>query len=76
MKGGYKITEINGTQIELGGDIIASADKRPIQNLEELSHYITNNKVEGDVITLGILRDGQPQEVKVTLEAKPKILRQ
>jgi S1-C subfamily serine protease len=76
MKGGYKITEINGTQIELGGDIITSADKRPIQNLEELSHYITNNKVEGDVITLGILRDGQPQEVKVTLEAKPKVLRQ
>jgi len=76
IRGGYKITEINGTQIELGGDIITSADKQPIQNLEELSHYITNNKIEGDVISIGILRDGQPQEIKITLETKPKDLRQ
>jgi S1-C subfamily serine protease len=76
MRGGYKITEINGTQIEIGGDIITSADKQPIQNLEELSHYITNNKIEGDVINIGILRDGKPQEIKITLETKPKDLRQ
>jgi len=76
IRGGYKITEINGTQIEIGGDIITSADKRPIQNLEELSHYITNNKIEGDVINIGILRDGKPQEIKITLETKPKDLRQ
>jgi serine protease Do len=44
--------------------------------LEELSHYITNNKVEGDVITIGILRDGQPAEIKITLETKPRELRQ
>jgi serine protease Do len=76
IRGGYKITEINGTQLEIGGDIITSADKQPIQNLEELSHYITNNKIEGDVINIGILRDGKPQEIKITLETKPKDLRQ
>ena len=76
MKGGYRITDINGTQIELGGDIITSADKVPIKNLKDLLTYITNNKKEGDKMSIGILRDGKPQEIEATLEAKPKDLRQ
>ena len=76
MKGGYKITDINGTEIQLGGDIITSADKIPIQSLKDLTTYISNNKKEGDKMTLGILRDGKPQEIDVTLQAKPKDLNQ
>jgi S1-C subfamily serine protease len=76
MKGGYKITDINGTEIQLGGDIITSADKIPIENLKDLSTYIANNKKAGDKMTLGILRDGKPQEIDVTLQAKPKDLKQ
>jgi S1-C subfamily serine protease len=73
MKGGYRITDINGTGIELGGDIITSADNETIENLQELSTYITDNKREGDQISLGILRDGKPQEIEVTLQARPNL---
>jgi len=76
LKGGYILTEINGTQIELGGDIIISADKQPIDNLRELSTYIANNKKAGDVMNVGILRDGKPQEVNVTLETRPNDIKQ
>jgi len=76
LKGGYILSEINGTQIELGGDIIISADKQPIDNLRELSTYIMNNKKDGDIISIGILRDGKPQEVNVTLETRPNDLKQ
>ena len=62
--------------MELGGDIIVSADKQPIKSLQELSYYIKNTKKTGDIITLGILRDGQPHEIKVTLQTKPKDLKQ
>ena len=71
LEGGYRITDISGTQIELGGDIIITADKQPIENLRDMSTYISNNKIEGDTISLGILRDGKPQEIDVTLEARP-----
>jgi serine protease Do len=71
LEGGYRITNINGTQIELGGDIIISADNQTIENLRDMATYISNNKVEGDTISLGILRDGKPQEIKVTLETRP-----
>jgi S1-C subfamily serine protease len=36
-----------------------------------MSTYIANNKIEGDTITLGILRDGESLEIQVTLEARP-----
>lgn len=71
LEGGYRITDINGTQIELGGDIIISADKQPIENLRDMATYISNNKIEGETISLGILRDGKPQEIEVTLETRP-----
>jgi S1-C subfamily serine protease len=76
LKGGYILTEINGTQVELGGDIIISADKQPIDNLRELSTYIMNNKKNGDVMSVGILRDGKLQEVNVTLETRPNDMKQ
>ena len=76
MKGGYRITNINGTEIELGGDIITSADKVPIKNLKDLSTYITNNKREGDKMSIGVLRDGKPQEITVTLVPRPMDLKQ
>lgn len=71
MKGGYRITDINGTQVELGGDIIISADKQQIDNLRDMSTYIANNKIDGDSINLGILRDAKPLEIQVTLEKRP-----
>ena len=71
LEGGYRITDINGTKVELGGDIIISADKQSIENLRDMSTYIANNKIEGDTITLGILRDGKSLEIQVTLETRP-----
>lgn len=71
LEGGYRITDINGTLVELGGDIIISADKQPIENLRDMSTYIANNKIEGDTITLGVLREGKPLEIQVTLETRP-----
>jgi S1-C subfamily serine protease len=55
----------------LGGDIIISADDQPLENLRDMSTYITNNKIEGDTITLGVLREGKPLEIQVTLENRP-----
>jgi S1-C subfamily serine protease len=36
-----------------------------------MSTYISNNKIDGDIISLGVIRDGKPLEVQVTLEKRP-----
>jgi S1-C subfamily serine protease len=70
LRGGYVIRDINGTEIELGGDVIISADGQPINNITELTNYIQSKSV-GDKVTLGIIRDGQPKEITLTLGPAP-----
>jgi len=54
----------------LGGDVIISADGQPINNITELTNYIQSKSV-GDKVTLGIIRDGQPKEITLTLGPAP-----
>jgi len=71
IKGGYIIRDINGTKIELGGDVIIGADNQTVENLSQLTNYLSENKKVGDKVTLDVLRDGQPKEITVTLASKP-----
>jgi serine protease Do len=71
IKGGYIIRDINGTQIEFGGDVIIGADNQTMENLSQLTNYLSENKKVGDKVTLDVLRDGQPKEITVTLASKP-----
>jgi serine protease Do len=73
LRGGYVIREINGTEMELGGDVIISADGQPVTNLSELTNYVLSNKSVGDKLTLAILRDGQSKEITLTLAPKPRL---
>lgn len=62
----------------LKGDVVTSIDSHPIDRLgyfdHELygrlfwSHLVRGAKAVGETITLGILREGQPQDIEVTLE--------
>jgi S1-C subfamily serine protease len=71
IKGGYIIRDINGTKIEFGGDVIIGADNQTMENLSQLTNYLSENKKVGDKVTLDVLRDGQPKEITVTLASKP-----
>ncbi len=52
------------------GDIITAVDGNAVSSVEDLTNYLTN-KHSGDTVTLTILRGGQQQQVKVTLEPWP-----
>jgi S1-C subfamily serine protease len=54
-------------QIHLG-DIIVSMDGKPIASAKDLFAALEQHKV-GDTVTLAIVREGQQQDVKVTLQA-------
>ena len=58
IRGGYKIDNINGREIALGGDIIVGIDNRTVTTLENILTYISNEKQAGDTVQLSILRDG------------------
>lgn len=50
------------------GDVIVAIDDKPIAEVKDLYSALEHSKV-GDTVTVGFLRDGQRQNVKITLQA-------
>jgi serine protease Do len=68
MRGGYTVANINGTEIELGGDVIIKIDNETVTTLNDILTYLDTKKV-GDTVQLTIIRDGKLQTIDVTLAA-------
>jgi len=69
IRGGSQPTSISG--LEAGGDLITAIDGRAIATFDQLLSYLITNKSPGDPIVLTILRDGQTQDVTITLGKRP-----
>ena len=67
LRGGYIISEINGKQLQLGGDIIIKIDNNKVKNQHDIKNYLSTKKL-GDMINITVIRDGKPltQAVKLT----------
>jgi len=75
-EGGAKLTQItpDSPAAKAGlkvGDIVKTADKKPITKYEELTELIRSHKV-GDKLTLVIVRDKETREITVTLGRRPE----
>ncbi|HWV38434.1 MAG TPA: Do family serine endopeptidase [Vulgatibacter sp.] len=65
--------EPNGPGAKAGlepGDAVVTLNGNPVKGASELSREVAQSR-PGDTVTLGILRDGRQQEVKVTLGERP-----
>ena len=70
IRGGDISADVNGSQVQLGGDIIVSVDNKPVGSADELATLIGAHK-PGDAVTVGVLRDGKKKSFKVTLGNRP-----
>jgi S1-C subfamily serine protease len=71
LRGSAQPTTINGQDVNVGGDVIIAIDNQPVKTFDDLVAYLTSSTGVGQTITLTILRDGQQQDIKVTLVARP-----
>lgn len=71
IKGTSGTKVVDGEEIPLGGDIIVGVDDVQVRKFEQLLGYLFTKTDPGQTVTLKILRDGQPLEVKVTLAERP-----
>jgi serine protease Do len=67
IRGGDVLTDVNGTEVELGGDVIVGIDNTTVRKIDDMLSYLETKKQVGDTAILTIVRDGRPQEVNVTL---------
>jgi S1-C subfamily serine protease len=68
---GSSQTVLPGREIPLGGDVILSIDGITVRKIDDLLGYLEQSTQVGQIVTLGIWRDGETTEVDLTLTARP-----
>lgn len=71
IRGGDVLTDVNGRQIELGGDVIVAVDNTTVREIDDLLSYLETEKSVGENVVLRVIRDGEVQEIGVTLAPRP-----
>lgn len=71
IRGGGTLEDIDGRQIELGGDVIVAVDNVTVRNIDDLLSYLQSKGSVGEVVILGVSRDGKIQEIAMTVAARP-----
>lgn len=62
---------INGIQTTVGGDVITAIDGTPVNSMSDIIAYLAIHTQVGQKVTMTILRNGQTQNVDVTLGTRP-----
>jgi S1-C subfamily serine protease len=70
LRGGDDKLRFQAAEYRTGGDVVLQIDGRDVVRPDDLSRFIAAQK-PGDKVTLVILRDGQKQEIEVTLGKRP-----
>jgi S1-C subfamily serine protease len=70
LRGGQREIIIGGLRLPVGGDIIVAFDDEEISDMQELIAWIDRRKV-GQTITVNILRNGRPMNLKAYLTESP-----
>ncbi|MFZ0646850.1 MAG: trypsin-like peptidase domain-containing protein [Nitrososphaeraceae archaeon] len=71
IRGGDRVTNVNGREIRLGGDIVLKIDNQDVRKIEDILTYLEGQKHVGDTVQLTIVRDGKTQTVNATLTPRP-----
>jgi S1-C subfamily serine protease len=57
--------------VAAGGDIVTAVDGRAVKRPEDFISYLELQKKAGDAMTLTVLRNGQQQDISLTLGQRP-----
>ena len=70
IRGGTSTKVIQGAPVSVGGDVVTKLDGQPLTSMDQLAAAIAQKQV-GDKVTLTVVRNGQPQDITVTLGNRP-----
>ncbi len=71
LKASEQQAQIDGTDFNVGGDVITAVDGQPVKRFDDLVSYLFASTTVGQTIKLDILRDGKEKTLDLTLAARP-----
>jgi S1-C subfamily serine protease len=63
---------MGGRNIVLGGDVIVGIEDRKVEDINDILDYLLRKTEVGDTVEVHIIRDGERQTVKMTLQDRPE----
>ena len=66
LRGGTEPAYLGNVQIKLGGDLIVAVGDQRIEDLQDMSHAMSNHRA-GETVKVTVYRKNQKLEVPVTL---------
>jgi len=73
LREGDEITNIQGQEIALGGDVIIGIDGNEVRGIEDVLVYLARETEPGDSVEIEVIRDGEVIELTVNLDSRPEI---
>jgi serine protease Do len=73
LHGSDRRADLDGEQVEVGGDVIVAIDNHLVSDFDDLVSYLVGRTRVGDEVTLTLLRDGTEQAIEVTLASRPAV---
>ena len=71
LVGASEEATVDGRQVLTGGDVITKIDDQEVKTFDDLLIYIALQTEPGQEVELTVLRDGEPQNITLALEARP-----
>jgi len=69
--GSEKTIQVEGTNYQIGGDIILSVDEIDVRKIADILIHLQRAKSVGDEMVLEILRDNRTTEITIILQERP-----
>ena len=73
LKGMSEISEIDGNEYPVDGDIVISVDDKEVRNISDILIHLQREKTVGDEMVLGVLRDGEFMHITLELVERPDL---
>jgi S1-C subfamily serine protease len=70
LRGSDETIKINGTEVNIGGDIITAIDGTTVDDFEDLVAYLARYTDVDQTVTLTILRNGKEKQIDLTLASR------
>jgi 2-alkenal reductase len=71
LRGADNTIDVEGRQVDVGGDVVIAIEGHPIESFDDLLIYVALETRPGDTVTFTILRDGKQMDVDLTLQPRP-----
>jgi len=71
LRGGSSIALVDGSSVQVGGDVLLAIDGQTLRTTEDLGSYLALETHPGDVVELTVRRDGRVTTVDVELGTRP-----